>query len=205
MVKSIDLSQLSITDANELIRQCGAAGEDVEIVNPDARHNIGVGLIHPINVRVKGSGGYFCAGLTDQATFHIDQNVGWAVGDNMYSGTVYVGGNAGAIAGCAIRGADVVVLGNMGSRAGQVMKAGNLIAGGDASFMTGYMMYGGRIIICGNAGEKLGQDMSGGEIFVAGNANELGADAMYTDIDQAEIDEIMALLDKHQVSFKGRL
>ena len=65
MVKSIDLSQLSITDANELIRQCGAAGEDVDIVNPDARHNIGVGLVHPINVRVKGSGGYFCAGLTD--------------------------------------------------------------------------------------------------------------------------------------------
>lgn len=203
MVKSIDLSQLSITDANELIRQCGIAGENVEIINPDARHNIGVGLIHPINVRVKGSGGYFCAGLTDQATFHIDQNVGWAVGDNMYSGTVYVGGNAGAIAGCAIRGADIVVRGNMGSRAGQVMKAGNLICGGDASFMTGYMMYGGRIIVCGNAGEKLGQDMSGGEIFVAGDCGEMGSDAMLTDISQAEIDEILALLDRHQVAFKG--
>jgi glutamate synthase domain-containing protein 2/formylmethanofuran dehydrogenase subunit C len=203
MAKSIDLSLLSITEANELIRQCGMAGEDVEIINPDARHNIGVGLTHPINVRVKGSGGYFCAGLTDQAVFHIDQNVGWAVGDNMYSGTVYVGGNAGAIAGCAIRGADVVVRGNMGSRAGQVMKAGNLIAGGDASFMTGYMMYGGRIIVCGDAGEKLGQDMSGGEIFVGGKCGDLGADAMLADVGAAEIDEIMALLDKHRIPFKG--
>ena len=203
MVKSIDLSQVSITEANEAIRQCGLAGEDVAIINPDARHNIGVGLTSPINVRVRGSGGYFCAGLSDQATFHIDQNVGWAVGDNMYSGTVYVGGNAGAIAGCAIRGADVVVRGNMGSRAGQVMKAGNLIAGGDASFMTGYMMYGGRIIVCGNAGEKVGQDMSGGEIYVAGRCGELGADAMYVDVAGAELDEIRALLDKHQVSFKG--
>jgi glutamate synthase domain-containing protein 2 len=203
VVKSIDLSQVSITEANELIRQCGADGQDVEVINPDARHNIGVGLVHPINVTVRGSGGYFCGGLTDKATFHIDQNVGWAVGDNMYSGNVYVGGNAGAIAGCAIRGADIVVRGNIGSRAGQVMKAGNLIAGGDSSFMTGYMMYGGRIIVCGDAGEKLGQDMSGGEIYVAGKCGELGADAMFTDVSQAEIDEIKELLDKHEVSFKG--
>ena len=99
----------------------------VEVVNPDARHHIGVGLISPITVRVRGSAGYFCAGLTDKARFEIDNNVGWGLGDNIYDGTVIVGGNAGAIAGGAIRGAEIVIKGNMGSRSGQVMKAGTLL------------------------------------------------------------------------------
>ena len=40
--------------------------------------------MHPINVRIRGSAGYFCAGLTDAAHFEVDNNVGWGVGDNMY-------------------------------------------------------------------------------------------------------------------------
>ena len=163
---TIDLANITTRAANEIIRECGARGEDVEVVNPDARHHIGVGLIHPIHVHVRGSAGYFCAGLSDGARFTVDNNVGWGLGDNMYTGSVVVGGNAGAIAGVAIRGAEVVVRGNLGSRAGQVMKAGTLACVGNANFMAGYMMYGGRIIILGNSGEKLGEDMSGGDIYL---------------------------------------
>ncbi len=165
---TIDLSHSSITDANEKIRACGRDGQDVEIINPDARHNIGVGLVDPITVRVNGSAGYFCGGLSDGAHYEIEHNAGWAVGDNIYTGSVVVGGNAGAIAGVAIRGAEIVVRGNMGSRAGQVMKAGTLCCGGNAAFMAGYMMYGGRIIVLGDGAAKVGQDMSAGEIFVGG-------------------------------------
>ena len=96
---TLDLSQLSVREANERLRALGADGEDVEIANPDARHHIGVGLIHPIKVTVHGSAGYFCAGLTDAARFEVTHNVGWGVGDNMYTGQVIVGGNAGAIPG----------------------------------------------------------------------------------------------------------
>ena len=92
---SLDLAVLSVRDANERLRAAGAAGDDVQIVNPDARHHIGVGLTDPINVSVEGSAGYFCAGLSDQAHFKVTHNVGWGVGDNMYSGSVTVGGNAG--------------------------------------------------------------------------------------------------------------
>ena len=106
---TIDLADVPVRRANELIREAGGAGEDVEIVNPDARHHIGVGLIHPITVRVRGSAGYFCAGLTDGPRFEIDSNVGWGLADNMYQGTVVVGGNASAIAGVAIRGAELIV------------------------------------------------------------------------------------------------
>ena len=54
----------------------------------------------------RGSAGYFCAGLTDAARFEVDNNVGWGVGDNMYSGRVVVRGNAGAIPGVAIYRSD---------------------------------------------------------------------------------------------------
>ena len=74
---TIDLAKLPVRNANELIRKHGAAGEDVEVINPDARHHIGVGLISPIKVKIRGSAGYFCAGLTDQAHFEVDNNVGW--------------------------------------------------------------------------------------------------------------------------------
>ncbi|MCZ6721281.1 MAG: glutamate synthase-related protein [Proteobacteria bacterium] len=199
----IDLAEIPVRRANELIREHGAKGEDVEVLNPDARHHVGVGLISPITVRVRGSAGYFCAGLSDAARFLVDSNTGWGLGDNMYSGSVVVGGNAGAIAGLAIRGAEIVIKGNMGSRSGQVMKKGTLCCCGNANFMAGYMMYGGRIIILGDSGERLGENMAGGEIFVAGEIQSLGADAQVVDIAADELDNIREFLDRYDISFKG--
>ncbi|MFN4141747.1 glutamate synthase-related protein [Aestuariivirga sp.] len=200
---TIDLSVTPVREANELLRKHGAEGVDVEVLNPDARHHIGVGLTHPINVHIRGSAGYFCGGLTDGPRFLVDNNVGWGVGDNMLSGSIVVNGNASAIPGVAIRGAEIVVKGNIGSRAGQVMKAGTLLACGNANFMAGYMMYGGRLIILGESGEKVGQDMTGGSIYVAGKLGQMGTDAMLIDLPAAERDEIMAFLDKYEIPFKG--
>ena len=90
----IDLAKLSVREANERIRACGEQGEDVEVINPDAKHHIGVGLVapkdRPVTVKVRGSAGYFCGGLSDGARFEIERNVGWGVGDNIYNGTVIV-------------------------------------------------------------------------------------------------------------------
>lgn len=206
---TIDLGKVPVRQGNELMRAAAERGEDIEVVNPDARHHIGVGLTahaqRPVQVRVKGSAGYFCAGLTDQAHFVVERNVGWGVGDNMYTGSVVVRGNAGAIPGVAIRGAEIVIHGNMGSRAGQVMKAGTLCCVGNANFMAGYMMYGGRIIILGNSGERVGEDMSAGEIYVAGTVQDLGSDATLTDIAAEELDSVREFLDRYQVPFKGSL
>ena len=200
---TLNLAEISVTEANERMREAGARGEDVEIVNPDARHHIGVGLTDEITVRVRGSAGYFCAGLTDGARFEVDNNVGWGLGDNMYRGAVVVGGNASAIAAVAIRGAEVVVRGNIGSRAGQVMKAGTLCCGGNASFMAGYMMYGGRIIIVGDSGERIGEDMTAGEIYVGGKMGTLGSDSKLTDLPADELDDIRAFLDRYEIAYKG--
>jgi glutamate synthase domain-containing protein 2 len=202
-VVTVDLAAVSVTDANERMREAGARGEDVEVLNPDARHHIGVGLTDDITVRVRGSAGYFCAGLSDGPRFEIDNNVGWGLADNMYRGAVVVGGNASAIPAVAIRGAEVVVRGNIGSRAGQVMKAGTLCCAGNANFMAGYMMYGGRIIILGDSGERVGENMTAGDIFVGGAVASLGADAMLTDLPADERDDIRAFLDRYEIDFKG--
>ena len=202
---TIDLAELSVRAANERVRAAGEAGEDVEILNPDARHHLGVGLTSEITVRIRGSAGYFCAGLTDGPRFEVDNNVGWGLADNMYRGSVVVGGNASAIPGVAIRGAEVVVRGNIGSRAGQVMKAGTLCCAGNAHFMAGYMMYGGRIIILGDSGERVGEDMTGGNIYVAGKVQNLGSDATLTDMDGDERDDILAFLDRYHIPFTGSL
>ena len=201
----IDLAKDSVREANEKIRELGAKGEDIDVINPDARHHIGVGLTEAGTVRVRGSAGYFCAGLTDKANFDIEANVGWGVGDNMYTGSVVVRGNAGAIPGVAIRGAEIVIHGNMGSRAGQVMKEGTLCCVGNANFMAGYMMYGGRIIILGDSGERVGEDLSAGEIFVAGDVASLGSDAKQTDLGSEEDQDIREFLDKYKINFSGSL
>lgn len=193
----VDLSELSVRAANERIRELGAAGEDIDVLNPDARHHIGVGLTSPVHVNVQGSAGYFCAGLTDGPRFVVENNVGWGLADNMLGGSVVVKGNAGAIAGVAIRGAEVVIHGNMGSRAGQVMKEGTLLCAGAASFMAGYMMYGGRIVILGSSGARLGEDMTGGAIYTAGKVDDLGSDAMLTDLPADELESLLAFLDKY--------
>jgi glutamate synthase domain-containing protein 2/formylmethanofuran dehydrogenase subunit C len=202
-VVTIDLSTLSMREANEALRSAASTGADIEIINPDARHHIGVGLVQPVTVRVKGSAGYFCAGLSHGARFEIESNVGWGVADSVYAGSVVVGGNAGAIAGVALRGGEVVIKGNMGSRAGQVMKAGTLLCCRNASFLAGYMMYGGRIIILGDSGERVGEDMSGGAIFVGGRVQSLGADAKAGEASAGEEAEIKAFLDRYGVTFEG--
>jgi glutamate synthase domain-containing protein 2/formylmethanofuran dehydrogenase subunit C len=200
---TLDLASLSVRDANEAMRAAAARGEDIELLNPDARHHLGVGLVAPVKVTIKGSAGYFCAGLSHGARFEIESNVGWGVGDSLYDGSVVVGGNASAIAGVALRGGEIVVKGNIGSRAGQVMKAGTLLCCGNASFLAGYMMYGGRIIILGDSGERVGEDMSGGAVYVGGKVQSLGADAKLVEMTPEEDAEIRAFLKKYGIAFDG--
>ena len=200
---SMDLSKMSIRKANEILRGYGSTHRNVEIINPDARHYIGVGLINPIKVWIRGSAGYYCGGLTDGPHFVVEKNVSWGVGDNMFEGSVIVGGNASAIAGVGLRGGEIVVKGNIGSRAGQVMKKGTLCCAGNANFMAGYMMYGGRLIILGNSGPRVGEDMMGGEIYVGGDIESLGNDAVVFDHASTEIDSVMEFLDRYDIPFKG--
>ncbi len=202
-METLDIAGMQMRKVNEVIRGYGSTHHNVEILNPDARHYIGVGLISPIRVWIRGSAGYYCGGLTDGPHIEVDQNVSWGVGDNMFAGSIIVGGNAGAVAGEGLRGGEIVVKGNIGSRAGQVMKKGTLCCAGKADFMAGYMMYGGRLIILGNSGERVGEDMMGGEIYVGGEVESLGNDAEIVDTESWQIDSVMEFLDRYGLRFHG--
>ncbi len=151
---------------------------DVTVLNPGAKHSLGVGILTRCRITFDGSLGYFGCGLIDGPEIHITGRVGWSACENMMSGVVVVDGNAGSLTGAALRGGDLVVKGRVGARSGIDQKGGTIIVGGDAGMMTGFMMQRGRMILCGNVGHGLGDSMYDGKIYVAGKVASLGIDCV---------------------------
>jgi methylamine---glutamate N-methyltransferase subunit B len=159
---------------------------DITVLNPGARHSLGVGILARCRVRFEGSIGYFACGLIDGPEVHITGRVGWSACENMMSGVVVIDGNAGSLTGAAMRGGDLVIRGRVGARTGIDQKGGTIIIGGDAGANTGFMMQRGRQIILGNAGPGLGDSMYDGTIYVGGTVKSLGVDCVpgeWTDAD----------------------
>jgi len=164
---------------------------DITVLNPGAKHSLGVGILQRCKITFEGSLGYFGCGLIDGPEIHITGRVGWASCENMMSGVVVIDKVAGSLAGAAIRGGDLVVHGGVGARTGIDQKGGTIIVAGDAGTLTGFMMQRGRIIICGNAGSNLGDSMYDGTIYVAGSVKSLGIDCVpgeWTDADTEMIE-----------------
>jgi glutamate synthase domain-containing protein 3 len=165
--------------------------KDVKILNPSARHSLGVGILTRCKVTFEGSLGYFGVGLIDGPEVQINGRVGWSVAENMMSGVVVIESNAGSLAGAALRGGDLVVKGQVGARTGIDQKGGTIVVMGDAGSMTGFMMQRGRQIICGDVGPGLGDSMYDGTIYVGGKVKALGIDCVpgeWTDADTELID-----------------
>jgi glutamate synthase domain-containing protein 3 len=160
--------------------------EEVTILNPSARHSLGVGILTRCRMTFEGSLGYFGCGLIDGPEVQVNGRVGWSVAENMMSGVVVVESNAGSLAGAALRGGDLVVKGRVGARTGIDQKGGTIIVLGSAGSMTGFMMQRGRQIICGDVGPGLGDSMYDGTIYVGGKIASLGVDCVegeWTDAD----------------------
>jgi glutamate synthase domain-containing protein 3 len=151
---------------------------DVTVLNPGAKHSVGVGILTRCRITFEGSLGYFGCGLIDGPEIRISGRVGWSACENMMSGVVTVAGNAGSLTGAALRGGDLVVHGRVGARTGIDQKGGTIIVAGDAGMMTGFMMQRGRMILCGNVGHGLGDSMYDGTIYVAGKVASLGVDCV---------------------------
>src|SRR5438876_4047108 len=152
--------------------------KDVTVLNPGAKHSLGVGILTRCRITFEGSLGYFGCGLIDGPEIHIKGRVGWSSCENMMSGVVVIDSNAGSLTAAAIRGGDVLVKGRVGARTGIDQKGGTVIVLGDAGSMTGFMMQRGRQILCGNVGAGLGDSMYGGAIFVGGTVKSLGIDCV---------------------------
>jgi methylamine---glutamate N-methyltransferase subunit B len=159
---------------------------DVTVLNPGAKHSLGVGILARCRITFDGSLGYFGCGLADGPEIHVKGRVGWSACENMMSGVVVIDGNAGSLTAAALRGGDVVVHGRVGARTGIDQKGGTIIVVGDAGSMTGFMMQRGRQIFLGDVGPGLGDSMYDGTIYVGGKVKSLGIDCVpgeWTDAD----------------------
>ncbi len=160
--------------------------KDVTVLNPGAKHSLGVGILTRCKITFDGSLGYFGCGVIDGPEIHIKGRVGWSVCENMMSGVVVIDSNAGSLTGAAMRGGDLIVKGQVGARSGVDQKGGTIIVLGRAGMMTGFMLQRGRMILCGDVGAGLGDSMYDGTIYVAGKVRSLGIDCIpgeWTDAD----------------------
>ena len=161
---------------------------DVTVLNPGAKHSIGVGILTRCKITFDGSLGYFGCGLIDGPEVQINGRVGWSVAENMMSGVVVIESNAGSLAGAALRGGDLVVKGQVGARTGIDQKGGTILVLGNAGSMTAFMMQRGRQIICGDVGPGLGDSMYDGTIYVGGKVASLGIDCVEAEWNDADTD-----------------
>ncbi len=197
---SIDCRGKTTREINRLLREAVAAGQrDIRVREPDARHNLAVALLQPVNVVFEGSVGYYCGGMMDGAHVEIRGSAGWGTAESMLNGGVVIDGNAGSGVAASIRGGTVVVRGDAAARAGVSMKGGTLLVGGSCGYMAGFMMQKGRIVICGDAGEALADSMYEGVVFVGGQVAALGNDAVVQEPSAEDRAALAALLATYNV------
>src|SRR6266699_2488331 len=203
MSVTLDCAKLTTREINTSIKRLALEGEtEIHLVNPEARHSLGVAVFDPIKIVVEGTAGYFCGAMNDGATFHILGNCGWSVGECMLAGEIVVERNAASGTGASIRGGTVVVKGHVGARTGISQKGGLIVVGGDTGYMTGFMMQKGTMLICGNAAEGLGDSMYAGTIYVGGNIAQLGNDAVIKEITNEDKSFLSETLTRYGLSNK---
>jgi glutamate synthase domain-containing protein 3 len=187
-------------EINRALRAAVAAGHrEIQVLEPDARHNLAVALLEPVHVVFEGSVGYYCAGLMDGGRVEVRGSAGWGTAESMLSGTVVIDGNAGSGVAASIRGGTVVVRGDAAARAGVSMKGGTLLIGGSCGYMAGFMMQRGRLVICGDAGDALADSMYEGVVYVGGQVAALGNDAIFAEVTPEEQRSLRELLTTYQV------
>jgi methylamine---glutamate N-methyltransferase subunit B len=203
MSVTLDCAKLTTREINSTIKRLAAEGEtEIWLINPEARHSLGVAIFYPVKIVVEGTAGYFCGGMNDGATFHILGNTGWSVGECMLSGEIVVERNAASGSGASIRGGTVVVKGHVGGRTGISQKGGLIVVGGNTGYMSGFMMQRGTMVICGDAAEGLGDSMYAGNIYVGGKLAQLGNDAVIKEMTGEDKDFLTETLARYGLSEK---
>ncbi len=167
-----------------------------QVVNPKGSHTIAVGLDAPIEVTVKGSTGYYCAGMNQQATVRVEGSVGPGVAENMMSGQVIVDGDASQYAGATGHGGLLVIKGNASSRCGISMKGIDIVVHGNIGHMSAFMAQAGNLVVCGDAGDALGDSLYEARLFVRGSVKSLGADCVEKEMRLEHLEILKDLLDR---------
>lgn len=200
-MQTIDLQQTALRDMNATLHAQADTTNQThwEIENPKGAHAIACGLDAPIEVTVKGSTGYYCAGMNQQATVHIKGSAGPGVAENMMSGMVVIEGDASQYAGATGHGGLLVIKGNASSRCGISMKGIDIVVHGNIGHMSAFMAQSGNLVVCGDAGEALGDSLYEARLFVRGSVKSLGADCIEKEMRPEHL-EILADLLEHASS-----
>ena len=197
-----DLSQTPLRDLNQALHKVGDGANDTafEVVNPRGSHAVAVGIDQPVTVDVRGSVGYYCAGMNDGGTVTVHGSAGPGVAENMMSGTVVIEGDASQYAGATGRGGLLVIKGNAASRCGISMKGIDIVVHGNIGHMSAFMGQSGHLVVLGNAGEALGDSLYEAKLFVRGSVQSLGADCIEKEVRREHIEKLAELLAKAGVT-----
>ena len=179
-METIDLATTPLREMNATLQGLAPDTNRTawEVLNPRGAHAVAVGLDAPISVTVRGSTGYYCAGMNSRAEVTVQGNAGPGVAENMMSGTVVIEGDASQYAGATGRGGLLVIKGNAASRCGISMKGIDIVVHGNIGPMSAFMAQAGTLVVLGDAGEALGDSLYEARLFVRGSVKSLGADCV---------------------------
>ncbi|MGH8595929.1 MAG: protein GlxC [Gammaproteobacteria bacterium] len=196
-MRTFDLSQSRLRDLNrDLHHQSGGSNEKAwEILNPRGSHAVAVGVDAPISIDVRGSVGYYCAGMNKKATITVHGSAGPGVAENMMSGKVVIKGDASQYAGATGRGGLLVIEGNASSRCGISMKGIDIVVRGNIGHMSAFMAQSGQLVVLGDAGDALGDSIYEAKLFVRGSVKSLGADCIEKEMRAEHHDALAKLLE----------
>ena len=200
-METVDLSTVDIRALNQrLQRRSGNAAEtSFEVLNPMGRHSLAVGLMHTVEVRIRGHAGYYCAGMNERADILVDGNVGVGVAENMMSGTVRVRGDASQSAGATAHGGLLVIEGDASARCAIALKGADIVVGGSVGHMSAFMAQAGRLVVCGDAGANLGDSIYEAQLYVRGTVESLGADCEEKEFTAQHRESLQELLDRAEI------
>ncbi|WP_420343796.1 protein GlxC [Paenirhodobacter sp.] len=197
-MQSLDLATTPLREINAALQAQAAQTNQTQwvIENPKGAHAIAVGLDAPIEVTVKGSTGYYCAGMNKQATVHVTGSAGPGVAENMMSGTVIIEGDASQYAGATGHGGLLVVKGNASSRCGISMKGIDIVVHGNIGHMSAFMAQSGNLVVLGDAGDALGDSLYEARLFVRGTVKSLGSDCIEKEMRPEHLEILKDLLER---------
>ena len=197
-MQTIDLTEIGLRETNKTLHaQSGDTNQTAwEIINPRGSHAIACGLDAPIEVTVKGSTGYYCGGMNQQATVNIHGSAGPGTGENIMSGKIVIEGDASQYLGATGHGGLIVVKGNASSRCGISMKGVNIVVQGNIGHMSAFMGQSGNLVVCGDAGDALGDSCYEARFFVRGTVKSLGADCEKKEMRPEHLEILKTLLDE---------
>lgn len=204
-MQTVDLQEMGLRGVNAALH---AQSDDTNqtawtIENAKGSHAIACGLDAPIEVTVKGSTGYYCGGMNQQATINIEGSAGPGTGENIMSGKIVIEGDASQYLGATGHGGLIVVKGNAASRCGISMKGVNIVVQGNIGHMSAFMGQSGNLVVCGDAGDALGDSCYEARFFVRGEVKSLGADCEKKEMREEHLTFLQGLLDEAGLDFKA--